>query len=230
MPQNFVTDYELDRLEFDTNGKVIKMDDNKRQMLITYYFVFYQFLFRCLTKPWSFDNQKSETFPKRLFLRTLGSILYHFFNDHLKKQVPFIGNTQNHISIENRISARTPKYLFFDDRMAQENEYVEKEDIFGDLFTKMQLKMVFLEKIAHFDQISILVASFLKKFCAIINTSHQSDQEYEKKKRRFELLNQKLLTVKYLNRIGIDFVSKNSNKELIGELDKAKKELAEFDN
>ena len=41
LPHNFVTDYEIDRLEFDSNGKVIKMNDAKRSMITTYFFVFY---------------------------------------------------------------------------------------------------------------------------------------------------------------------------------------------
>ncbi len=52
LPPNFITEYELDRLEFDSNGKLIKMTKEKRKMVITFYLVFYILLGRVLTKPW----------------------------------------------------------------------------------------------------------------------------------------------------------------------------------
>lgn len=42
----------------------------------------------------------------------------------------------DHLSIENRIRSRTPSVLFLDERMALDNEYTEREDLFGDVFTK----------------------------------------------------------------------------------------------
>lgn len=168
-------------------------------MLITYYIVFYQFLNRILTKPWTFDNQKKETLQRRLFLRTLASILFHFFNDYFKKNVTQLENTMHHLSLENRIETRTPKYLFFDDRMAQEGEYPDKEDIFGDLFTKVQLKMVFLDKVAKFEQINMLVQTFLKKITNILQNSHRVEEALNESKRKFQLYKQKILTIKFLN-------------------------------
>ena len=52
LPQSFITEYELDRLEFDGSGKLTKMNENKRKMILIYYLIFYQFLNRVFTKPW----------------------------------------------------------------------------------------------------------------------------------------------------------------------------------
>lgn len=209
LPQNFMTQFELDRLEFDSNGKIIKMDVEKRKLIIGFFLVFYIMLSKVLTKPWRFDKSIAETFKRRLLLRTIGSIIFLFFMNYYKKHVPFIGETQDHIVVEIRTKNREPEQLYFDER-APRKDFYEDEDLFGDCFTKVQLKKVFFDKIAKFEKISVLVETFLDKIHVVVVRSYEGNLKVENEERLKKMIKQKKQTVKFLKRIKVSCKVKES--------------------
>ena len=209
LPQNFLTQFELDRLEFDSNGKIIKMNPEKRKMIIGFFLVYYIMLSKVLTKPWRFDKSIPETFKRRLLLRMIGSIIFIFFMNYFKKNVSFIGETQAHIKVEIRTKNREPEQLYFDERAPRKDIY-EDEDLFGDCFTKVQLKKVFFDKIAKFEKISVLVETFLDKIHIVVVRSYEGNLKVENEERFKQMIKTKKQTVKFLKRIKVPCKVKES--------------------
>ena len=79
--------------------------------------------------------------------------------------------------MENRTSPRSPKFLFFDERVQYETDVEEKDDLFGDLFSKIQLKVVFFDKISKFEKISQLIITFLNKIHTILFNVHKTNKK-----------------------------------------------------
>lgn len=211
LPQNFLSSFEVKRLEFLSNGSVCNFNRQRRRLLLGSFVVFYILIAKVLTKPWTFDSSFKETNQRRLFLRIVGSILYYFAVDFFKKDVPVVGNNQVHIHIALRTEPR--KQLFkMDERAVSGRDTFPEDTIFEDVFSKEDLKVVFMEKLAKFAKIPEYMEEFFTKLDEMVMRIREEGSRQLLEKRKRKALEQKILMVKLLQRRGIDFVLKDESE------------------
>ena len=212
LPQSFLTQYEINRLEFDSDGGLLNMNKDRMKLLVIFYLIFYIFLKRVLTKPWTSDSSIKETPHRRLFMRTIGSIIYHSFMDYIKNRIKPDENAQTNLVVEKRTQPRQEQHIFLDERMKETLKEDFKEDkLVADVFSKTELKIVFMDKIAKFEKITPLVENFLEKICDILDRAKgdANKQVYEKKKA--EITKEKAKILKVLKRIDPNIKIKAQN-------------------
>ena len=113
LQNEFHTDYEICRLEFNTFGGISKMKENpeRKTMMITYFIIMHGLLARVLSKPWDIDIKYTLTPPRRLNVRVVCSILYYYFEENFREIPPIPANT-NFLDGTRRTELRKDLYMF----------------------------------------------------------------------------------------------------------------------
>lgn len=103
-------DFELSRLEFNTWGALKRMNTQRKRMLLTFWVMIHVMLPMVFTMPWEVDRVKyPPTARRRLNLRYVSSVMYHFLMDEFR-EMPKDPNNQEKLTNKMRNDARANKY------------------------------------------------------------------------------------------------------------------------
>ena len=162
------------RIEFNFWGANKNMDKLKKRMIIVFFIVFHTMLPRVLTKPWIYDPAIQSTKVLNLNLRLVASIIYHFFIDYFR-QIEIVPNNQNHLPVELRNKPRKTPYKL-DDRFIPKPKKLkpgEESELYEDVFSKEEMKEVFLIKKAKFEKCKGLVEQFIERVEDIVSRTFE---------------------------------------------------------
>lgn len=100
LPQNFLFQFEINRLEYTSFGALSKMNQTKSHMVILTLIILRVYVFRMVLKPWTDFKvvKKKELLSRNCYV--VGSIMYEILMDYIKDRNFKIGQNQAHLPIE----------------------------------------------------------------------------------------------------------------------------------
>lgn len=81
-------EFEISRLEFNIFGGLANMDPERTKMMVNYFILMHGLLAKILSKPWEHTDKYPDTPKRRLNLRIVCSLLYHFIDERFKGVKP----------------------------------------------------------------------------------------------------------------------------------------------
>lgn len=146
-PQNFLFDFEINRLGFDSFAQFKDMNPPKGQMICAMFIILRVLLYIVVLRPFSLKLCE-PTDQIKVNTRMIASILYITLMDYLKGVIPINHNNQIHLGPENKIKSRAGGPMKAEDTSiapAGSRKKIDDECFVG-LFNQTELEAYFKHK------------------------------------------------------------------------------------
>eukprot|EP01017_Pseudomicrothorax_dubius_P007931 TRINITY_DN12553_c0_g1_i1.p1 TRINITY_DN12553_c0_g1~~TRINITY_DN12553_c0_g1_i1.p1 ORF type:complete len:266 (-),score=49.33 TRINITY_DN12553_c0_g1_i1:2-799(-) len=171
-PQDFLFEFEVSRLNFNTFGTYKDMTPMKSKMIIGCFVYIRVLLAQIILHLWDIIPSLSKDEKMKKNIRGLATLMYHIFADFLRNNLAFQQNNQKHLPTEIVIRPRKESIRAFEGEPEERPEPKKECEMIKGLLSKNSMTWLYTKKKPWVDNLKALVECWLDKFYELINEFH----------------------------------------------------------